>query len=165
MSPAPRRLIAGTLLLALVASGCGSRRPMATRTPHSGTWPELARLSPSSSVRVETGTGLTTGRLLHVDDRGLSVSHRDGVSRIGRDDVRRVIVRERQAGRKARWGFGIGAALGLLTAGITTDSSQGAFMLLLAGGWGAIGAGIGAIDGAGDIREVVVYDAFACCPS
>jgi hypothetical protein len=42
--------------------------------------------------------------------------------------------------------------------GITTESSQMSWMFTLAAGWGGLGALIGAISGAGDVREVVIYE-------
>lgn len=156
------RLAAAAVLVAIVAApGCAARR-LPAAVPAPSDWTVLSKLRPSSRLIVLTDTGRTTGSLRDVDDSGLSVTLRDGTVHIPRDQVRRVVVRERQTARKARLGFGIGAGLAIMT-GIITETNPLGFLLLMVPGWGGTGALVGAIDGATDVREIVVYEAPACC--
>ena len=158
----PTRLVPGPLLLvgtlALLASGCAARRPPTISQGAAPGWDAVMQLPISSQIRLQTADAVTAGRLLHVDATVLSLSHRDGVIRIERAAIQRVTRRQRQSARQSRIGFGVGAGLGLMVGGITTESSQVPWMFTLAAGWGGLGALIGAISGAGDVREVVVYD-------
>jgi hypothetical protein len=64
-----------------------------------------------------------------------------------------------QMAKKARRGALIGAAGGVIQAYALAEANKGGFALMLAAGWAAIGAVIGATDGARDRERILVYRA------
>lgn len=80
--------------------------------------------------------------------------------RLQRSDVARI---ERLAGRavggRAKRGFLIGAVVGVAIGTFAVESNRGVWIPALSLGWGAVGAAVGAIEGAGGRDYVVVYEA------
>ena len=79
---------------------------------------------------------------------------------VARADARRVITirhrRAEKAGRGAIVGAVLGGALGLVA-----ETNRAVWSAILAAGWGAVGALIGAADGFFDCEEVVICAATA----
>lgn len=122
-------------------------------------WSRVADVPVGRVVRVEFGAEHSVrGRLVSVEADGLSIQDGHSPRTILRSDIRKVMVVQRQAGRKAKRGLVIGAVAGGLMGRLTAGSTRIAWMSFLAAEWGAIGAAIGAIDGHFHRTETLVYD-------
>ena len=146
-------------LMAIFSSGCAARSAVASRnTPAPDDWSAVTRLATGTALRVEVSAEpSTTGRLVSAQANQVTISAGSSQRTFLRPEIRRVVMVQRSTGRKAKRGFVIGAIAGGLVGGLTTESNQGSWAALMAAGWGAVGAVIGASDGAFDRKETLVY--------
>jgi hypothetical protein len=123
-----------------------------------GRWEDVASLPHLASLRVLDDSGrVLTGPMERATADELVLS--DGVAMVSvrRDRIRRVEVRSgRATARGARRGFVLGLAVGAAL-GSLAETNKAAWISSLALGWGAVGAGTGAISGRETWRYVVVY--------
>lgn len=151
---------AGMLLGTAVNAGCAARSSAAT-TPKSlnvADWATVMQVQPGTSVKIYVRSGATiAGKVLTADPDYLTVEDRGRNVVFAKRDIRRVAVQQRETGRFARRGLAFGALAGALLGALTTESSRVPWALMLASGWGGVGAAIGAIDGSQERREVVIY--------
>jgi hypothetical protein len=124
-------------------------------------WREVVALPSGSVVRVVDETGrVVTGDLAAATDEEVVVTVKSQRLALPRDRVRRLELRVgRSTGQRAKRGFLIGAAAGAAVAIATVQSNRGAWIPLLAIGWGGVGAAIGAADGHSEWRYALVYEA------
>ncbi len=152
------------LAIALATAACATRSTRIDPTRLAGVgsdWATVVGLRTGVQVRVElSSSGRVEGRLARADEHGLTLAHGDAVRAVARADVRRVITvghrKTEKAGRGAIIGGVLGGALGLVA-----ETNRAAWSAILAAGWGAVGALIGAADGFVDREEVVIYAAAA----
>ena len=146
-------------LMAIFSSGCAARSVVALRNaPASDDWSAVTRLATGTSLRVEVSAEpSTTGRLVSVQANQVTISSGSWQRTFLRPEIRRVVLVQRRTGEKAKRGLVIGAIAGALVGGLTTESNQGSWAAVMAAGWGAIGAVIGASDGFFDREETLVY--------
>jgi len=145
--------------MAIFSSGCAARSVVALRNaPASDDWSAVTRLATGTSLRVEVSAEpSTTGRLVSVQGNQVTISSGSWQRTFLRPEIRRVVLVQRRTGEKAKRGLVIGAIAGALVGGLTTESNQGSWAAVMAAGWGAIGAVIGASDGFFDREETLVY--------
>ena len=105
-----------------------------------------------------SGSGTVEGRLARADEHGLTLADGVAVRAVARGEVRRVITIRRRTAEKASRGAIIGAVLGGAL-GLVAETDRAAWSAILAAGWFAVGAIIGASDGFFDREEVVIYTA------
>lgn len=125
-----------------------------------GGWDSVVSLPLGTQVRI---TNLAGRRLMGVLEgatpEALLVRVEQRTERLQRSDVARI---ERLAGRavggRAKRGFLIGAVVGVAIGTFAVESNRGVWIPALSLGWGAVGAAIGAIEGAGGRDYVVVYE-------
>ena len=148
-----------TLVAILANGGCAVRSPAALGNASApDDWSAVTRLAPGTALRVEVSAGSsTTGRLVSAETNQVTMSVRNEQRTFLRPEVRRVVLVQRRTGQKAKRGFIIGAIAGGLVGAPTTESNQVPWAVLLAAGWGAIGAVIGVSDGFFDRAETLVY--------
>ncbi len=147
-------LAAGTPLL--YAEGRGPGQQPATDQER---WDALQGHPAGALVRIYDAAGRElAGRLKGVSAQEIEIETPSGRLTVPRESVERV---ERlQPGSRARGakvGLLIGAAGGALVGATLVRSNQLAWGALLAGGWGALGAGIGAAAASERHRYVLIY--------
>ena len=117
----------------------------------------LAGTEISTNVKVTDSAGLiTAGQFLRADAVQVRVLTANAETTLDKARVLRVILEERQGWRKAKRGFTIGAVAGGVFGLFATGNVPWAAML--ASGWGSLGCLFGAIDGASDVHQRVIYD-------
>jgi len=136
----------------------GETRFRVAATPPSD-WAAIVALASGTSVRVESVPGtIQQGQFLSADDEHLTFTVANRPVDMSRAAVRRVHrVSERNTKRFALRGLGIGAAAGGTLGAVTAETNKAPWTALMALGWGAIGATIGAINGLHRDR-VLVYE-------
>ena len=123
-------------------------------------WTTVVTLRSGASVRVESSNGMVQqGQFLGADTDHLTMTVAGRPVDIRRAEVRRLYrVSERKVGRFALRGLVIGTAAGATLGAVAAETHKAQWSALLALGWGAIGAVIGAINGLH--RDLVlVYEA------
>ena len=149
----------GFTLIAMLSGGCAARSAVPSRnaaTP--GDWSAVTRLATGSVLRVEVSAGsITTGRLVSAQADHVAIAGRGSEYTFLRREVRRVVRVQRRTRMKATRGLVIGAVAGGLMGGLGTKTNQLSWAALLATGWAAVGAVIGASDGFFDREETLVY--------
>jgi hypothetical protein len=125
-------------------------------------WSSVRTLRSGSSIAVTLFTGeLVRGRLVAVDDEHVVVASSNTPTEFMRPAVQRVtLFTGVTRGTRAKRGFLVGAAAGALVAGLTVESNRAPWMLVLAGGWGALGALFGAVGGPSP-EATIIYEARA----
>jgi hypothetical protein len=150
-----------TFIIAVVlgSAGCAARSTATVRDASAvDDWSAVMTLTEGTALRLDLSTGSSTsGRLVSVKTTQITISTEGSNRTLLVPDIRRVAVVERRTRQKARRGFIIGAVAGGLFGRLGTQSNQGAWAVILAAGWGAIGAAIGASDGFFDHKEMLVY--------
>ena len=131
-----------------------------------GDWAKVQALMSGTQVRIENQAGSwTQGRVGVVENTQLTLRVKDKWCVIPRSAIAKIErLGNHQVGKKARRGALIGAAGGVLQAYALAETNKGGFALMMAAGWAAIGAVIGAIDGAGDREPILVYFTAAPAP-
>lgn len=151
------------LVLALAPvtlGGCAARSAAMHVMPDLGDWSALARRANGRMVRVEaTGNRVVPGRLVRVTNDALGIWQGASDRTFARPEVRRVVLVQRQTSNGAARGLAIGAIAGGLVGGLAAESNRAPWAFVMALGWGAIGAAIGAASGFSESRETVVYEA------
>jgi uncharacterized protein YcfJ len=149
------------LLGASITSACAARTSAtaAGAAPPVGDWERVARVPVGTALKVEDRSGtVTEGWFASTEADRVTLQRRTGHVAIPRTDVKRITAPHRQTASGAKRGFKIGAVAGGLVGGLATRSNRPAWAAFLALGWGAIGALIGAVDGAQNVDDVVIYD-------
>jgi hypothetical protein len=152
-------------LLATLAVSCAhspaTGRVDSTPPPATGTsqWASVQTLRPRASIGVALFTGeQLRGSFISADDQRVRISSAGAPLEIERARVQRVtmftgLTRRTRAGR----GFLVGAVGGALLAALTVETNKGPWALMLAGGWGVVGALLGSLDGS--TREAtIIYE-------
>ena len=126
-----------------------------------GDWALVQALRSGTEIRLENrARSRTHGRIDTVEDTQLTLLVRNKLFVIPRSAIAKI---ERfgpdQMGKKARRGALIGAASGVIQAYALAEANKGGFALMLAAGCAAIGAVMGATDGARDRERILVYRA------
>jgi hypothetical protein len=123
-------------------------------------WATVVTLRSGASVRVESSDGMVQqGQFLLADTDHLTVTVARRPVDIRRAEVRRLYqMSERKVGRFALRGLVIGATGGATLGAVAAETNKAQWSALMALGWGAIGAVIGAINGLNRDR-VLVYEA------
>jgi hypothetical protein len=121
-------------------------------------WDALRAIPLNTELRVlDDRDRLVDGRLAILADDGITIRTSAGEVVLPRTSVRRI---ERlytsSRARRAKIGFLIGAAAGAAVGATAVQSNRGPWILMLGGGWGGIGAAIGAASKPSR-RAVVVY--------
>lgn len=111
-----------------------------------------------------TGDGVVSGRLVRVTNDALAIWQGASDRTLARPEVRRVVLVRRQTSNGAARGLAIGGIAGALVGGLATESNRAPWAFVMALGWGAIGAAIGASSGSSHRRETVVYEAPGTSP-
>ena len=146
-------------LVAMMTSACGQRSVAPVVVPRDAeqAWRAVGETAKRTELRIALRDGKTTsGALLDWSPAHLAIVRQDGVKRIQRQEIRQISVVRSNRGRSAARGLLIGASAGAAQGMLLTQSNRGAFSLAFAAGWGAIGAGIGAL--AGGQHVTVVYE-------
>jgi hypothetical protein len=121
-------------------------------------WTRVTQLPRRAKLTVTDGSGQSAaGHFLRADATHLTLLNRDTEVVFEKSLIATVILEEHQGWGKAKRGFRFGALAGGLFGGVTTKSA--AWSAMLAAGWGTFGFFIGAIDGANEIRRVLIYAA------
>lgn len=125
-------------------------------------WTTVVALRSGASVRVESFDGMVQqGQFLRADTDHLTVTVARRPVDIRRAEVRRLYqMSERKFGRFALRGLVIGATGGATLGAVAAETNKAQWSALMALGWGAIGAVIGAINGL-NRDGVLVYEAQA----
>jgi hypothetical protein len=123
-------------------------------------WDRVLALSVDSEVEIQMLTGRTAkGRLVSAEPMAVTIAAGNRHDTLRRDEIRRVaLIGRHQTARLAKRGLIIGAIAGGVWGGVAARSNRAVWSLMLAGGWGAIGAVIGATDGARQRERAVVYE-------
>ena len=123
-------------------------------------WTTVVTLGSGASVRVESSDGMVQqGQFLGANTDLLTITVAKRRVDIRRAEVRRLYrVSERKVGRFALRGLGIGATGGATLGAVAAETNKAQWSVLMALGWGAIGAVIGAVNGL-DRDRVLVYEA------
>jgi len=123
-------------------------------------WTTVVTLRSGASVRVESSDGMVQqGQFLAADTDHLTITVARRPVDIRRAEVRRLYrVSERKVRRFALRGLGIGATGGATLGAVAAETNKAQWSALMALGWGAIGAVIGAINGTARDR-VLLYEA------
>lgn len=150
-------IIAVALSLGVPALTSAQEPP--TPAPHLG-WNNVSALSVDSEVEIQTMEGRTaSGRLVQAEPMALIISRGGRHQTLRQDEIRRVVVIRRQTARLAKRGFLVGVIAGGVWGIVATRSNGAVWSLIQAGSWGALGAGIGASEGASQRERTVVYEA------
>ncbi len=122
-------------------------------------WTAVVALRSGASVRVESSGGtVQSGQFLRADTGHLTMTVASRSVEIQRAEVRRLYrVSERHVGRFALRGLGTGAAGGATLGAVAAETNKAQWSALMALGWGAVGAAIGAINGL-DRDRVLLYE-------
>lgn len=155
-----------TVLLALALLGVAAtghtQHTTVTRDAQSVVgWESVVSLPLGAEVRVTDPTGRRlVGVLEAATPEALWVRVGQQTERLERPAVVQVERRARgTVGGRAKRGFLIGAAAGVAIGTFGVKSNRGVWIPALSLGWGAVGAAVGAIEGAGGRDYVVVYEA------
>ena len=150
--------VTGLTLLALLGSaGCAARitRPTA---PTNHSWSRIVDLEPGSLVRVADFDGrYVTGHLSNVVGAVVTLDDSGSAREFRQKDVACLSVLTRGMTEGARRGLIVGALAGVVVGVLTTRSNRLPWAAMLAGGWGSIGALVGASIG-GVNEELVLFD-------
>ena len=120
-------------------------------------WSTVTALQPRTRITVDAPTRIQ-GFVDHADADRLVVQVDGQLREFRRASVLRVaVIGPRQSGRRARNGLIIGAASGAVLGAVTAETNKGVWSALMALGWGAFGAAIGAINGLGR-PETTIYE-------
>lgn len=154
-----RTLLRTAAALMLYAIGTGSRIEGASPPQdREKDWAAVGSLPRGTHIKLTQRSGLSIeGRLEDWSDDALTVRTPTGNVKAPRATVVRVVrVSGSDRTRRAGWGFLAGAVAGAAQGGALVLSNRGAWITVLAAGWGAIGAAIGAASGGH--RESVIYE-------
>jgi len=172
--PGPMSRIAARVLGAATASavaasmlgGCASHRVQGVLPDSQPTeWSSVTRLGPGALVRIEDAAhNVVAGRFVRADHCGVTLANEVSSQTVLQSDVERVTLISRLTASKAKRGGIAGTVAGGLAGTLTVKSNRVPWGLLLAAGWGAVGALIGASDGFADRKETVVYQAARAAP-
>jgi hypothetical protein len=119
-------------------------------------WAALTKLSPGARLRIESiRGGQTEGILQSVDEEELNLEKKPAAPRAEIHTIK--LLGAPRTATFARWGFMVGAIAGGSVAYATAHASKGVWALYLGASWGAVGALIGAIDGAQSRQPTTIY--------
>ena len=123
-------------------------------------WTAVAALPPGALVRVESSSeAVQSGKFVGADSRKVTLTVSGRAIDIPRASVRRLYrVLERKVGRSALRGLEIGAAAGATLGAVAAETNKGQISVLLALGWGTVGAVVGALSGVRRDR-LLMYEA------
>lgn len=155
------------LVVVLATTACSARSTRIAPAPLAGVgdWAAVVALRTGVRVRVElSGSGSVEGRLDRADEHGLTLSDGSALRAVARADARRVITVRHRTAEKARRGAIVGGVLGGAL-GLVAETNRAAWSAILAAGWSAIGALIGASDGFSESEELVIYATTSGSPS
>jgi hypothetical protein len=112
-------------------------------------WTAVVALRSGASLRVESSAGtVQSGEFSSADSDHLTMTVAGRSVDIRRAQVQRLYrLSERHVGRFALRGLGIGAAGGATLGAVAAETNKAQWSALMALGWGAVGAAIGAING------------------
>jgi len=112
-------------------------------------WTGVVALPSGVSVWVESSAGkVQLGQFVRADSDHLTITAASRPVEIRRAEVRRLYrLSERHVGRFAMRGLGIGAAGGATLGAFAAETNKALWSALMALGWGAVGATIGAVNG------------------
>jgi hypothetical protein len=153
------------VLLVPLATSCAhtnamARQPGMPRVSSSpAEWSSIRTLRSGSSIAVTLFNGeLVRGQLVAADDEHVVVASSNATTEFMRLAVRRVtLFTAGTRGTQAKRGFLVGAVAGALVAGLTVESNRAPWMLMLSGGWGALGALFGALGGSSP-EGTIIYE-------
>jgi hypothetical protein len=153
------KLIAFTALCTILIAG--SPRTAAAQTDSSSFADALAQLERGTMVAVTDDSGRKiVATIAAVSASSLTAATAEGkVETFSEAHVREVAKRQRNTGKGAKVGFGVGAALGLVLALQQKDTEGQGLALGAAIGLAGIGAGVGAVAGANVLSERTIYRA------
>jgi hypothetical protein len=141
----------------LTASACALRSTSIT-SDAGGNWAAVVALTEGTTVEIETVDGsVFAGRVAAADAEALTIADKGARMTLARLRIRQVAHVRRRTTEYAKRGLAIGAVAGGVVSLVTTVGPHAAFTAFMAATWGAIGAGIGASDGAFSRQDVVVY--------
>jgi len=121
-------------------------------------WDAVKVLSAGATVRIqELGGRQVEGRLVSVDDAVIAILAKGMTFSFDRQSVRQIDRLERPVSKRARLGLLIGAGGGAVLGYSTAETNRGLWTALMAAGWGAVGALIGAVDGLREHDYRLVY--------
>ena len=153
-------MTAGLLLCLLSTVGCAvTVHPrVVTRVQRQPDWMSLLATSPGTVVTVRGQGFRRSGRFEVASDRDVTILANSTRMTFARIDVCEVKMQEHHVGRHAKSGALKGAASGLVLGSlITAQGANKRFLLHMTGAWALMGLIGGAIDGAVDPVEVILY--------
>lgn len=124
-------------------------------------WQNVLALAVGAELEIQLRSGRTTrGRFASARPAEMTITAGGRSQTLGNDEIARVVSLGTHKGRHfAGRGFVIGAIAGGVWGSVATRSHRAAWSVMLAGGWGTIGAIIGAVDGAARRERTVVWQA------
>ena len=127
-------------------------------------WQDVEGLTAGTPVRISAGSHTISGQLQRVTDESIVLESAKTQQSFRRQDIMRVSVKKAgHRGRNALIGLGAGAAIGAIAGAASHQdctgfcpfyTSRGEAAAIVAGVFGAIGAGIGALIPAGGWHEI-----------
>ena len=123
-------------------------------------WDAVKALGHGITVRVQQLEGRQIeGRLVSVDDVAITVVAKGTTFSLDRQSIGQIDRVGRQVGKRAERGLLIGAGGGAALGYSMAETNRGLWTALMAAGWGALGALIGAADGSREHEYRLVYRA------
>jgi len=153
-----RSWLMALMLTAAVCAGasCATRRTDIKFPTGPGDWTAVANTAAGAQVRLDlVGAATEKGELARIDATHVVIVAGGETKPFPRDVMRRIFVRSERKGA-AKQGFLVGFGVGALQGYALTRSNRVLLAALFGAGWGALGAGVGAIRGIGE-DETLVY--------
>ena len=121
-------------------------------------WEAVKALNAGATVRIQQlGGRQVEGRLVSVDDAVIAIVAEGMTFSFERQSVRQIDRLARHVSKRAGLGLLIGAGGGAALGYATAETNRGLWTALMAAGWGAVGALIGAVDGLREHDYLLVY--------
>jgi len=126
-----------------------------------GGWDAVCALPAGTEVRIQNPANQSVqGRIDTVDDVGIVIIRNNKQTSVPRDSIRSITqLGADTMGKQAAIGAVAGVVGGLVQGYTLAEGNKGIFAASLAAGWAGIGALIGAIHGATQRQETLVYEA------
>jgi hypothetical protein len=111
-------------------------------------WDAVKALSAGTTVRIQQSGGRQVeGPVVSVDDAAIAILASGKTFSFDRQSVQQIDRLLRPVSKRAGLGLLIGASGGAVLGYSTAETNRGLWTALMAAGWGAVGALIGAVDG------------------
>ncbi len=121
-------------------------------------WDAVKALRAGATVRIQQfGWRQVEGRLVSVDDAVIMIDAEGTTLSLDRQSIHQIERFGRQVRKRAGLGLLIGAGGGAVLGYSTAETNRALWTPLMAAGWGAIGALIGAVDGLREHDYRLVY--------